>query len=100
LRIPRYNTASANGKRSMDLTMRQHTRNVSMPDARRPATPKHPTSVRTNGAASSYDGNDDDARLTDRLSGSSLVGGEEEDGTTTLLRNLWEKSMELSASTD
>ncbi|KAF5670587.1 hypothetical protein FHETE_4494 [Fusarium heterosporum] len=100
LRIPRYNAASANGKRSMDLTMRQHTRNVSMPDARRPVTPKRPTSVRTNGAASSYDGNDDDGRLTDRLSGSSLVGGEEEDGTTALLRNLWEKSAELSASTD
>ncbi|KAF5000761.1 hypothetical protein FGRMN_1529 [Fusarium graminum] len=100
LRIPRYNAASANGKRSMDLTMRQHTRNVSMPDARRPITPKRPTSVRTNGAASSYDGNDDDGRLTDRLSGSSLVGGEEEDGTTALLRNLWEKSAELSASTD
>ncbi|KIL92046.1 hypothetical protein FAVG1_04452 [Fusarium avenaceum] len=100
LRIPRYNTASANGKRSMDLTMRQHTRNVSMPDARRPPTPKRPTSVRPNGAASSYEGNDDDGRLTDRLSGSSLVGGEEEDGTTALLRNLWEKSMELSASTD
>ncbi|KAF5027638.1 hypothetical protein F66182_264 [Fusarium sp. NRRL 66182] len=101
LRIPRSNTASANGKRSMDLTMRQHTRNVSMPDPRRPPTPKRPNSVRTtNGAPSSYDGNDDDGRLTDRLSGSSLVGGDEEDGTTTLLRNMWEKSMELSASTD
>ncbi|KAF5004087.1 hypothetical protein FDECE_9402 [Fusarium decemcellulare] len=101
LRIPRSNTASTNGKRSLDLTMRHHTRNVSMPDARRPVTPKRPTSVRTtNGAASSYDGNDDDGRLTDRLSGSSLVGGEEEDGTAALLRNMWEKSMELSASTD
>ncbi|KAF4965081.1 hypothetical protein FSARC_7071 [Fusarium sarcochroum] len=99
LRIPRSGIASTNGKRSMDLTMR-HTRNVSMPDPRRPITPKRPTSVRTNGAASSYDGNDDDGRLTDRLSGSSLVGGEEEDGTTALLRSLWDKSMELSASTD
>ncbi|KAM5346470.1 hypothetical protein ACJ41O_009475 [Fusarium nematophilum] len=98
LRIPR--AAATNGKRSLDLTMRHHSRNVSMPDPRRPATPKRPTSVRTNGAASSYDGADDDGRLTDRLSGSSLVGGEEEDGTAALLRNLWEKSMELSASTD
>lgn len=101
LRIPRPGTASTNGKRSTDLTMRQHTRNVSMPDTRRPMTPKRPTSVRTtNGASSSYDGNDDDGRLTDRLSGSSLVGGEEEDGTAAILRNLWDKSMELSASTD
>ncbi|RSL77546.1 hypothetical protein CEP51_008977 [Fusarium floridanum] len=100
LRIPSASIGSANGKRSLDLTMRHHTRNVSMPDARRPVTPKRPNSVRTNGAASSYDGADDDGRLTDRLSGSSLVGGEEEDGTAALLRNLWEKSMELSASTD
>ncbi|KAK2478124.1 hypothetical protein H9L39_10612 [Fusarium oxysporum f. sp. albedinis] len=101
LRIPRPGTASTNGKRSTDLTMRQHTRNVSMPDPRRPMTPKRPTSVRTtNCASSSYDGNDDDGRLTDRLSGSSLVGGEEEDGTAAILRNLWDKSMELSASTD
>jgi hypothetical protein len=100
LRIPRPYSASTNGKRSGDLMMRQHTRNVSMPDARRPVTPKRAASVRTNGAGSSYDGNDDDGRLTDRLSGSSLVGGEEEDGTTALLRNLWEKSAELSASTD
>jgi len=101
LRIPHSYSASTNGKRSGDLMMRQHTRNVSMPDARsRPVTPKRATSIHTNGAASSYEGNDDDGRLTDRLSGSSLVGGEEEDGTTTLLRNLWEKSAELSASTD
>ncbi|CAF3460500.1 unnamed protein product [Fusarium graminearum] len=100
LRIPRPYSASTNGKRTGDLVMRQHTRNVSMPDARRPGTPKRATSVRTNGAGSSYDGNDDDGRLTDRLSGSSLVGGEEEDGTAALLRNLWEKSTELSASTD
>ncbi|RSL43800.1 hypothetical protein CEP53_011532 [Fusarium sp. AF-6] len=100
LRIPSASIGSANGKRSLDLTMRHHTRNVSMPDARRPVTPKRPNSVRTNGAASSYDGADDDGRLTDRLSGSSLVGGEEEDGTAALLRNLWERSMELSASTD
>lgn len=98
-RIPRLNTASVNGKRSTDLTMR-HTRNVSMPDPRRPVTPKRPTSVRTNGAASSFEGKDDDGRLAERLSGMSLVGGEEEDNTAALLRSLWDKSMELSASTD
>ena len=96
-RIPASNTASLNGKRPSDLAIR-HTRNVSMPDARRPVTPKRPTSIRTNGAASSYEGGEEG--LAERLSGSSLVGGEEEDGTAALLRNLWEKSMELSASTD
>jgi hypothetical protein len=38
--------------------------------------------------------------LNERLSGVSLVGANEEDGTNALLRNLWEKSMDLSASTD
>ncbi|KAF7542210.1 hypothetical protein G7Z17_g11781 [Cylindrodendrum hubeiense] len=95
-RIPRINTAAANGKRSIDPTMR-HTRNVSMPDARRPITPRRPNSIRTNGAASSFDG-EDETRVNERLSGSSLVGGSEEDGTAAVLRNLWEKSMELSAS--
>ncbi|KAH7019332.1 hypothetical protein EDB80DRAFT_563204 [Ilyonectria destructans] len=95
-RIPRINTAAANGKRTADLTMR-HTRNVSMPDARRPVTPRRANSIRTNGAASSFDG-EDETRLNERLSGSSLVGGSEEDGTAAVLRNLWEKSMELSAS--
>ncbi|KAH8729454.1 hypothetical protein BGZ61DRAFT_346626 [Ilyonectria robusta] len=95
-RIPRINTAAANGKRTADLTMR-HARNVSMPDARRPVTPRRANSIRTNGAASSFDG-EDETRLNERLSGSSLVGGSEEDGTAAVLRNLWEKSMELSAS--
>ncbi|KAH7175680.1 hypothetical protein EDB81DRAFT_16597 [Dactylonectria macrodidyma] len=95
-RIPRTNTAATNGKRSGDLTMR-HTRNVSMPDARRPITPRRTNSTRTNGVASSFDG-EDETRLNERLSGSSLVGGSEEDGTAAVLRNLWDKSMELSAS--
>ncbi len=35
-----------------------------------------------------------------RLSGSSLVDGEEDAGTVALLRNMWDKSMDLSASQD
>ncbi|KAJ6439701.1 multidrug resistance-associated 1 [Purpureocillium lavendulum] len=97
-RIPRAGTPSVNGKRSTELPSR-HTRNVSMPDPRQTAIPKHAPSVRTSGAGSSFEG-DEVSRLNERLSGSSLVGVEDEDGTTTLLRNLWEKSMELSASTD
>lgn len=97
-RIPRL-TASTNGKRSGEMA-RRHARNVSMPDPRRPVTPKRPTSVRTNGTASSFDGKDDDGRLTERLSGLSLVGADEEDDTAALLRSMWDKSMELSASTD
>jgi hypothetical protein len=96
-RIPRTNTGSISSKRSVDLTNR-HIRNVSLSEARRPTTPKRPDSIRTNGAGSSYE--EEIGRLNERLSGSSLVGGEEEDGTAALLRNLWEKAPELSASAD
>jgi hypothetical protein len=100
-RIPRPSTATISSKKPVDLPLR-HARNVSMPDARRPDTPnsaRRPgtgsgASVRASGAESSIDG--DDGR---RLSGSSLVG-EEVDGTAALLRNLWDKSTDLSASTD
>lgn len=98
-RIPRTGTASTTtSKRSVELPVR-HVRNVSMPDSRPTASSKQVATVRMNGTGSSFEG-DDMSRLHERLSGSSLVGTEEEDGTATLLRNLWEKSMELSASTD
>ncbi|KAL7787901.1 hypothetical protein V8C37DRAFT_256215 [Trichoderma ceciliae] len=98
-RIPRTNTGSTTAsKRSSDLTVR-HIRNVSMPEGRQALPVRRTASVKTNGAGSSFEG-DDLNRLSERLSGSSLVGGEEEDGMTTLLRNLWEKPMDLSASTD
>ncbi|KAM0265677.1 hypothetical protein ACHAQJ_000111 [Trichoderma viride] len=98
-RIPRTNTGSTTAsKRSSDLTVR-HIRNVSMPEGRQAPSIRRTASVKTNGAGSSFEG-DDMNRLSERLSGSSLVGGEEEDGMTALLRNLWEKPMDLSASTD
>lgn len=96
-RIPRTAAGSLNGKRTVDVNAR-HTRNVSMPDPRQTAL-KSGASIRTNGAGSSFDG-DDVAKLNERLSGASLVAAEEEDGTNALLRNLWDKSMDLSASTD
>ena len=97
-RIPRSNAPSMNGSRSTELPVR-HMRNVSMPNPRQTTAPRRSASVRTTGAGSSFEG-DDMSRLNERLSGTSLVGVEEEDGTTALLRNLWEKSMDLSASTD
>ncbi|KAK7220811.1 hypothetical protein V2G26_008814 [Clonostachys chloroleuca] len=95
-RIPRVNTGSSANKRSLEMPLR-HTRNVSLPDQRRQASRSNLT-LRTNGG-SNYDDNEDQ-RLNERLSGSSLVGNEEDNGTLTLLRNLWEKSIELSASGD
>ncbi|KAL7910814.1 hypothetical protein GGI35DRAFT_325465 [Trichoderma velutinum] len=98
-RIPRSNTGSTTAsKRSTDLTNR-HIRNISMPEGRQALPVKRAGSVKINGAGSSYEGEDMN-RLSERLSGSSLVGGEEEDGMAALLRNLWEKPMDLSASTD
>ena len=94
-RISRPNTSSSS-KNPLQLTSR-HARNVSMPDNRRPNTPK--AAARSNGTTlPSYD-NEDDSRLNERLSGSSLVN-EDEDDTAVVLRNLWEKTPELSASTD
>ncbi|KAI0129444.1 hypothetical protein BJ170DRAFT_272388 [Xylariales sp. AK1849] len=63
----------------------------------RPGTPRRHTSIRTNGANSSFEADED--RTHDRLSGSSYVEGEDEN-VATLLRNLWDKSMDLSASQD
>lgn len=96
-RIPRLNTASTASKRSSELSTR-HQRNISLPDARRPVTPKNPPSVRT-APGSSFDG-DEESRANERLSGSSLVGSLDDDGTTAILRNLWEKPLDLSASGD
>ncbi|KEY67704.1 hypothetical protein S7711_03956 [Stachybotrys chartarum IBT 7711] len=96
-RIPRANTGSTNSRRSLDLSIR-HARNPSNTDPRRSLTLSRAASVRTTGASSSYE--EDENRLNERLSGTSLVGTGEEDGTAALLRNLWEKLPDLSASTD
>ncbi|GAP88362.1 hypothetical protein SAMD00023353_2900280 [Rosellinia necatrix] len=61
----------------------------------RPVTPRRTTSVRTVGPRSSYGG--DDERLHGRMSGSSYADGND-DELSTLLRNLWDKSTDLSAS--
>ncbi|KAL6865697.1 hypothetical protein ACO1O0_001793 [Amphichorda felina] len=96
-RIPRVNTGSVSSRRSLDPSLR-HARNVSMPDPRRPVTPRNAASIRTV-TGSSFEG-DDESRLNERLSGSSLVGSSDDDGTSALLRNLWEKSTDLCASGD
>ncbi len=49
------------------------------------------------GPRSSYDANED--RPQDRTSGSSYVDGND-DNLAALLRNLWDKSTDLSASQD
>ncbi|KAI1380187.1 hypothetical protein F4677DRAFT_253312 [Hypoxylon crocopeplum] len=63
----------------------------------RPSTPRQGASIRANGTNSSFDAEDD--RLHDRMSGSSYADGED-DGVAAILRNLWDKSMDLSASQD
>lgn len=97
--IPRPNTPLANGKKSAPVDpAARHARNVSMPDPRQSAQPRRVATIRSNGAGSSYEG-DEMGRGVDRLSGSSMAGDEDDD-TSTMLRNMWEKSMELSASAD
>ncbi|KAG6001937.1 hypothetical protein E4U43_001206 [Claviceps pusilla] len=80
-----------------DATAR-HSRNVSMPDTRLSASKTGGTS-RTNVAGSTFE-RDDVSRLNQRLSGVILGGADEEDGINALLRNLWEKPVEFSVSTD
>ncbi len=97
--IPRPNTPLANGKKSTPVDpAARHTRNVSMPDPRQAAQPRRVATIRSNGASSSYEG-DEMGRSVDRISGSSMAGDEDDD-TSTMLRSMWEKSMELSASAD
>ncbi|KAM0277740.1 hypothetical protein ACHAQH_005601 [Verticillium albo-atrum] len=88
-----------------------HTRNVSLgaasaagnSNSSRPVTPRAQSvrTLRSTGAGSSFEA---EGGATTQLSGSSLVGGEDEDGAgdglNALLRNLWEKNMNLSASQD
>lgn len=104
-RIPRPNTPLANGKKSAPVDpAARHARNVSMPDPRQTAQPRRVATIRSNGAGSSYDDREEMSRSGavtphDRMSGSSNVGDEAND-TATLLRGLWERSMDLSASAD
>ncbi|KAL0934163.1 uncharacterized protein CTRU02_210962 [Colletotrichum truncatum] len=114
-RIPRNGTASVDGKAASmrsGIVSGQHTRNSSLNESSAAATGRRPTtpraqSIRTNGAGSSFEADVDDHQSsralhegsgTQGLSGSSLVGGDEDEGVTAILRNLWEKNLDLSAS--
>jgi hypothetical protein len=96
--------AATNGKRSTELGPPGHSRTSSLlqerdRDGRRPATPRRAQSIGTNGGGSSFEADDEAGRMHEGLSGSSLVGGEE-DSTVATLRNMWDKVMDLSASQD
>jgi hypothetical protein len=106
-RIPRNGTAVTNTKRVSRSGLPnagQHTRNVSLTEQRerRPVTPKTNHLLRTNGVGSSFEAEEDHSRMHEGhgLSGSSLVGDDDDDGVAAILRNLWEKNTELSASQD
>ncbi|ORY62636.1 uncharacterized protein BCR38DRAFT_313113, partial [Pseudomassariella vexata] len=96
-----------NGHRSNGSTHNKKTSNDSrgyglneslVPSQRsRPPTPRRTESVRTNGANSSFEAEED--RIQDRLSGSGFVDGDD-NTVAALLRNLWDKNLDLSASQD
>jgi hypothetical protein len=89
---------SVHSKKSSELnSAARYGLSPSLGDAHRsqPQAPRREGSVRTNGASPNYEADDDRVHL----SGASYVGGEDE-GVAALLRNLWDKSMELSASQD
>ncbi|KYK55192.1 hypothetical protein DCS_07154 [Drechmeria coniospora] len=83
--VAQASTFSISSKKTPALPGR-HSRNVSMPDDQ-PA------------AASRRTGANPSAESDERVGGNSPVG-DDDDETTALLRNLWEKSMDLSASAD
>lgn len=97
--IPKQNGAngSLHVKKQSDLAAARQNHTLGSGDAHRsrPANTGRVTSIRTNGANSSYEA--DGSRP--RLSGSSDLGGDD-DGVAALLRNLWDKNMDLSASQD
>ncbi|KAK6078230.1 hypothetical protein SCUP234_06228 [Seiridium cupressi] len=97
--IPKQNgtNGSLHSKKPSELGVARYGHNSSLADAHRsrPATPRRNVSVRTNGANSSYETEGNRAGL----SGSSYVEGDD-DGVAALLRNLWDKNMDLSASQD
>ncbi|KAG5974283.1 hypothetical protein E4U58_003260 [Claviceps cyperi] len=99
-RVPRVpaNTV-VNGKRghfSTEANIR-HTRNVSMPDVRQTAS-KIGESIRVaNGAGSTFEGVAG-RQAGEQASGVGIVGAEEVDGISVLLRNLWEKPIEVKVN--
>ncbi|KAI0467508.1 hypothetical protein F4859DRAFT_234461 [Xylaria cf. heliscus] len=101
-RIPKQNgtNGTKHGKTSLDLDRAGRlglSKSMTQIAQSRPTTPRRSTSIRTTGARSSYTA--DDERLHDRTSGSSYVD-ENDDGLAALLRNLWDKNTDLSASQD
>ncbi|PHH77844.1 hypothetical protein CDD82_3341 [Ophiocordyceps australis] len=94
-KTPRPNGSPINGKRSVETTGR-HSRNVSMPLAHKTTSvPSRTSSTRTIGAVASFEASQF-GRADESLCGSSLSGFEDEDATTALLRNLWDRSSFLA----
>lgn len=76
---------------------RQTPSEISVPRTRPATSASRPPSVRTNGAHSSFE--PDDERANERLSGSSFVNDDDDQGgVATLLQNLW--NLHLSAGQD
>jgi hypothetical protein len=98
-RIPKQNGSNGtmHGKKPSDPGAARFSHNSSLIDANRsrPATPKRNGSVRTNGANSSYEADGGRSGLDE----SGYAEGDDA-GLAALLRNLWDKNMDLSASQD
>ncbi|KAI0426249.1 hypothetical protein F5Y09DRAFT_334287 [Xylaria sp. FL1042] len=101
-RIPKQNgtNGTPHGKNSLELDGAGRlglSQSLTHLTRSRPTTPRPSTSIRTTGPRSSYEA--DEERPHDRISGSSYVDGND-DNLAALLRNLWDKSTDLSASQD
>ena len=100
-RISRPGTAHSRGPSNASSM-----HNGNGPSSRRPPTPRRAmSSFRVTDSVSSSFENDGSgpSRMHERqgrLSGASLVDGDEDAGTMALLRNMWDKNLDLSASQD
>ncbi|KAJ4408401.1 hypothetical protein N0V82_009721 [Gnomoniopsis sp. IMI 355080] len=107
-RIPRGAPSSRHSVQSFGLS--QSFRESNGNGSKRPETPKRAySSIRHSGTGSSLDTDDGGAaaRMQEgiggghRLSGASLVNGEEDEGIQAILRGLWDKNLvDLAASAD
>ncbi|KAI2636764.1 hypothetical protein GGS21DRAFT_513118 [Xylaria nigripes] len=101
-RIPKRNGTSSStcSRDPMDLDgvgRLGSSHSMAHPARSRPGTPRRSTSTRTIGPQSSYE--EEEERLHERISGSSLAESND-DEVTTLLRNLWDKSTDLVTNQD
>lgn len=104
--VNRHSAHGGSSNMGLSQSFRDSAGGVSVAGARRPETPRRAFSSMRHGGGgmgSSVDSTDEAAvgRLQERLSGVSLVNGEEDEGIQVILRSMWDKNLvHMAASED